>query len=612
MRDDLLHYYERELSFLRRTGAEFARRYPKVAGRLLLEPTKCDDPHVERMLEGFALLAARVHLHLDDDFPEFSGALLELLYPHFSRPMPSMTVVELGLDPQQGKLTSGLAVPRETLLFSRPVAGTPCRFRTCYDTTIWPLTVTSAGWSMPHELKPAVRAPDAAGALRIRLDCLPDVTLESLTLESLRVHLSAEANLAATLYELLCNNCLRVLARDVNPGSTRPPLVLPPDIVRPVGFEPDEGVIPYDKRSFMGHRLLQEYFAFPEKFLFLDIGGFDRIRAAGFGTAVELVFLFAPFGRSDRKIMLQATVNAGAFRLGCTPVMNLFPQTSEPVPVTQRQYEYLLVPDARRRDTMGIFSVEEVVAVTPGSPEPIRFEPLYSLRHGRGDRPRAFWMAARRPREWRPEEATDVFLAFADASGRVAYPEEDTVTVRMLCFNGDLPSRLPFGDPRGDLEMPGGGPIQKIVALTKPTSVVQPALGKPQIWRLISLLALNEAALLDGGVDALRELLRLHNMSESDAGEKQIQGILEVRGSPCHARIESEHGLSFARGQRVEIEFDEERFAGDGVYLLASVLERFLGASASLNSFSILAASTRQRPGLLREWAPRAGWKALL
>ncbi len=612
MRDDLLHYYERELSFLRRTGADFARRYPKVAGRLLLEPNKCDDPHVERILEGFALLAARVHLHLDDDFPELSGARLELLYPHFTRPVPSMTVVELGLDPQQGKLTSGLHVPRETPLFSRPVAGTPCRFRTCYDTTIWPLTLTQAAWCAPHELKPAVRAPDAAGALRLRLECLPDVTLESLTLDQLRIHVSAEANVAATLYELLCNNCLRVLVRDGDPASTRPPLVLPGDVVRPVGFEPDEGVIPYGQRSFLGHRLLQEYFVFPEKYLFLDIGGFDRIRAAGFGTKAELVFLFSPFGRADRKLVLQAAVNASAFRLGCTPVINLFPQTSEPVPVTQREYEYLLVADARRREQLGIFSVEEVVAVSPGSSEAIRFEPLYSFRHERREGPRAFWTATRRPREWRADEATDVFLAFADDMGRVAYPDQDTVTARLLCFNGDLPSRLPFGDPRGDLEMPGGGPIQKITALLKPTAVVQPALGKPQLWRLISLLALNQAALLDGGVDALQELLRLHNFAESDAGEKQIQGILEVRGEPCHARIASEHGLAFARGQRVEIEFDEERFAGDGVYLLASVLERFLGVSASLNSFSILAARTRQRPGLLREWPPRAGWKALL
>ncbi len=612
MRDDLLYYYERELSFLRRTGAEFARRYPKVAGRLMLEPTKCDDPHVERLLEGFSFLAARLHLRLDDDFPQFSEALLGLLYPHFTRPIPAMTVVQLHLDPEQGKGTTGVRLPRESVLYSRPVAGTPCRFRTAYETTLWPISITDVAWSAPHELRPVVRAPDATAALRVRLDCFPDVELGKLQLESLRIFLSAEPNVAATLYELLCNNCLRVLVRDADPASSRPPLVLGGDVIRPVGFERDEGILPAAPRAFLGHRLLQEYFAFPEKFLFLDVGGFDRIRQAGFGSSFELVFLIAPFERAERRMMLQSAISVDTLRLACTPVINLFAHTAEPISLSEQQPEYLVVPDARRRDLIGIYSVEDVVVVTPDAARPIRFEPLYSFRHGRGEAPRAFWFASRRPRAWRSEEGTDYFLSFVDTSGRVAHPDEDAVTARLLCHNGDLPARLPLGDPRGDFEIAGGGPIQRSVALLKPTPLVQPPLGKPQLWRLISLLALNSTSLLDAGVDALQELLRLHDFAGSDVGEKQIEGILELRGSPCHARIESEHGLAFARGQRVEVEFDEERFAGDGVYLLASVLERFFGVSASINSFCVLVARTRQRRQPLREWPPRAGYRALL
>ena len=528
------------------------------------------------------------------------------------RTLQGTTHEVVGVDPQQGKLTTGLKIPRGSALHSRPVAGMACRFRTCYDTTLWPLSVTSAAWSAPHELKPAVRAPDATGALRIRLDCAKDVKLPSLEIEKLRLHLSAEPNVAATLYELLCSSCLRVLARDADPKSTRPPVVLPADVIQPVGFAPDEGVLPFSPRSFVGHRLLQEYFAFPDKYLFLDIGGFDRIRGAGFESAVELVFLFAPFGRADRKAMLQSVVGADAFRLGCTPIVNLFPQTSEPIPLTQRKHEYLLVPDARRRDTTGVFSVEEVVAVSPGSPEPIRYQPLYSFQHERGDTPRAYWLSSRRPRQWRVDEGTDVFLSFVDEAGRMLYPDQDAATARLLCHNGDLPGRLPFGDARGDFEIPGGGPVHQIRALVKPTRLVEPPLGRPQLWRLISLLGLNTVALADAGADALKELLRLHNFSGSDAGEKQIQGILELKAGPCHARIESEHGLAFARGLRVDLDFDEERFAGDGVYLLASVIEHFLGAAAALNSFSMLSVTTRQRPGVLREWPPRTGWKALL
>lgn len=613
MRDDLLYFYERELSYLRRTGAEFARRYPKVANRLQLEPNKCDDPHVERLLEGFAFLAARVHLKLDDDFPEVSEALLSVLYPHYTRPLPSMSLVELHLDPEQGKLTTGLRVPRDTLLYSRPVGGVPCKFRTCYDTTLWPLTVAAAQWVAPHALRPPVRATAAAAALRLELHCLPEVGFDKLELDTLRLHVSAESNLASTLYEVLCNNCVGVLLRDATPGSTREPVHLPPSALRPVGFGEDEGMLPPTRRSFLGYRLLQEYFVFPDKFFFLDLSGFQRAREAGFGERVEVVFLVSTFERAERRQMLEAGVTRDTFRLGCTPVVNLFPQTSEPILLNQRQHEYPVTPDARRRTATGIFSVEDVVAVTPGSAEPLRFEPLYSFRHGTDTRGgRTFWHAVRRPSGWRQDEGTEVFLSFVDASARTVYPDQDAVTARLLCFNGDLPSRLPFGSAEGDFEMPGGGPVTRIVTLVKPTPVVHPPLGKPQLWRLISQLALNYTSLVEGGGEALRELLRLHNFADSGAGERQIQGILDVRGSPVYSRIESEHGLTFARGHRVEMDFDEEQFAGGGVYLLASVLERFLGLYVSLNSFCILAARTRQRKEILREWPPRAGWKTLL
>jgi type VI secretion system protein ImpG len=257
--------------------------------------------------------------------------------------------------------------------------------------------------------------------------------------------------------------------------------------------------------------------------------------------------------------------------------------------------------------------VDEVVAVSPGQAEPFRFEPFYSFRHGQVDGGgQLFWHAQRRPTAWLAEEGTDVFLSFVDSSARMVHPDTDTVTARLTCFNADLPSRLPFGDARGDFEMPGGGAVSRIVALVKPTSVVQPPLGKPQLWRLISQLSLNYMSLEEGGAESLRELLRLHNALQSLSGEKQIQGIREVRCSPCHARIESGHGITFARGHRVEVDFDEDLFAGGNLYLLASVLERFLGLYVSLNSFCVLAARSVQRKGLLREWPPRAGQKALL
>jgi len=299
--------------------------------------------------------------------------------------------------------------------------------------------------------------------------------------------------------------------------------------------------------------------------------------------------------------------------LGCTPVVNLFTQDSEPVEVTPTRSAFPVVADARRRQTTRIFSVDEVVAAKPGSPEVRRFEPLYSFRHGGdGSSPQAFWYAKPAEDAWGAEGTPDLELSFVDLAGQSTRPPFETVTARLTCFNGELPSRLTFGDDAGDFTLPGGGPIQKIVALTNATPMIPPPLGKPVLWRLISQLSLNYLSLVDGGAEALQEILRLHNVGNAVAGEKQIQGILEVRGAPCYARIEGEHGLSFARGRRVEIMLDEDQFAGGSVYLFASVLERFLGVYTGLNSFCVLAVRTRQRKEVLREWPARAGVKALV
>jgi type VI secretion system protein ImpG len=628
MREELLHYYERELTFLRRMGAEFAERYPKVAGRLLLEPNKCEDPHVERMLEAFAFLAARVHLKIDDDFPEISEALLNVVYPHFVRPIPSMSIAEFKLDPEQGKLTTGFRVPRGGMLFSRAVDGVPCKFQTSYDVTLWPLAVTAAQWSTPDRLRPPARLGDAAGVLRIELRCNGEAKFSQLGLKTLRFYLDGTGNITSALYELLNTSGREIVVREVAPqGKATPKMItLPASSLQPAGLGANEGILPYPGRSFEAYRLIQEYFVFPEKYLFLDFSGFDTIAAAGFGTAIELLVPIPSYERLEWRSMLEAGVSQSTFRLGCTPVVNLFPHTSEPILLDQRRPDYQITADARRRLTTEIFSVDDVMAVSPDSERVLRYRPFYApSRHARVEIPGAgppvndrtedgglFWQSKRRASGWRTDDGTDVLLSFVDRSGRTAHPDRDAVTARLTCFNSDLPARLPFGNPMGDFELEGGGPIREITAIVKPTRVIQPPLGGGQTWRLISQLSLNYLSLTDGGGDSLREMLRLYDFADSIIARKQIEGIASVKSSPTFARILTEHGLTFARGRRVEIEVDEEQFAGGGAFLFGTVLERFLGLYASINSFSVLAARSRQRKRPIHEWPARAGWKPLI
>jgi len=513
MRDDLLQYYERELAFLRRMGARFADEYPKVASRLQLEPNKCEDPHVERLLQGFAFLAARTRLRIDDDAPELSEGLLDVMSPQYVRPVPSMSIAQFHLDPEQGKLTSGLDIPKDTPLYSRPVGGAPCRFRTCYDTTLWPVNVEEASWGAPQGLRPPVRSGEAIASVRLVLRCAPELTFQDLEATSFRFYLDASAEEAATLYELLLSRTARILIRDPAKGGKGEPLVLPPSCVRPVGFGEDEGMLPFPRRSLLAYRLLLEYFAFPEKYFFFDLTGLERLSAAGFGERAEVLFLIRSFERQERVATLESGVTARTFRMGCTPVINLFSRTSEPVVLSQRKSEYLVVADARRRETTGVYSVDDVRGISAGSSTPFRFEPLYSFRHGRmGEKGSAFWFARRRPSGWRTDQGTDIYLSFVDLSGRTVHPDQDSVTVELTCHNGDLPSRLQFGVETGDFEMPGGGPLEKIVSRIKPTPVIEPPLGRAQLWRLVSQLSLNYMSLVEGGPEGLRELLHLHNL----------------------------------------------------------------------------------------------------
>jgi type VI secretion system protein ImpG len=613
VRDELLLYYERELTFLRQMGAEFGEKYPKIAARLILEPDKCDDPHVERLLEAFAFLAARVHLKIDDEFPEITEALLSILYPHYIRPIPSMSIVEFHVDPEQGKSTTGIRIPNGSMMFSKPVAGVPCKFRTCYETTLWPVSVTSAEWKTPDRLQPPVKTHDVATALRLELVTMPDVELAKLDTKSLRFYLNGESNVISTVYELLCCNCTQIWVRDPTPNSRVRPALLPAAAIRPVGFDENEGMLPYPRRSFIGYRMLQEYFAFPEKFFFIDIVGLDRVWKTGFKDRAEIIFLIGPYDVAQRKQMLELGITDKTFKLGCAPIVNLFPQTSEPILLDQRKFQYQIVPDVRRPNALEVFSVDEVVSINPQTQEPMYFEPFYSYRHATiRENKQTFWIANRRQSSRRNDEGTEMSLTLVDLSNRPILPATDTLTLRLTCTNRDLPGRLPFGNEAGDFELEAGSAIKRIVALKKPTSTLRPPTGRSVLWRLISHLSLNYLSLVEEGKDALQEILKLYNFSPSSFSEKQVDGISSIRSSRHFARVISDNGISFSRGTRVEMDLDEEQFVGGGVYLFASIIERFLALYVSLNSFSQLVARTKQRREVMREWPPRAGQRILM
>ncbi len=615
MREELLEYYERELTYLRQMGGEFARKYPRVAGRLLLDPDNCEDPHVERLLEGFAFLAARVHRRIDDDLPEMSEALLKIVHPGYLRPIPSMTSVEILPNPAQGKQTAGVRIPRGTALLSKAtVDGRACRFRTSYDVDLWPFSVEDAEWRQPERMQRPARTiggGQAVAGARLRLKCLGDVVFQGLPLTKLRFHLAGDASVAYPLYEMFSENCIEIQLRD--PKDQEKVIRLERDNIRMVGFDEQENVLPCERRSMDGHRLLQEYFAFPEKFLYFDLDGLGPLATEGFGDEAEIVFLFTRFERAERQQVLELGVNARTFRLGCTPAINLFEQTAEPILLSQTKHEYTIVPDNRHSAMMEIFSIDEVTAANPRLRQSVVLEPVHAYRYQtRMQNELMFWTATRHRNEIGEREPSTMTISVVDLKGHMADPEADVLTVRTLCTNFDLPSKFTFGSSAGDFDAVDYPAAKTVTALRRPTASVDAPSGEGQLWRLISLLSLNYLSLNEEGRGAMQEILRLHNLTDEASSENQVGSLVEMKSSPHFALVESPFGLVPARGTLVEMEFDEQQFAGGGVYLFAAVLDRFLAGYASMNSFSQLKARSRQRKEAIAEWPPRAGTQPLL
>jgi len=583
LHNDLLEYYKRELSYLRTQGADFASRYPKVAARLSLQGAESLDPHTERLIESVAFLAARVHRDLDREFPQVAAALLDNLCPTLTQPVPSLTVAEFALDPTQGKVTSGLRIARHTILYASTPEGEQCRFRTAWDTVLWPITVLHAGLH-------------GDASVRLTLECGPEADFSELEVDSLRLHLQGDWMTTMPLYELLVSSVIGVSV--VPEGEA--PRALPAGAWRECGYEEGEEVLAAPAHAQPAYTLLQEYFAFPRKFHFFEL---RHLRGRlGAGKRCEIIL---QLDRSDRQLR---GISADNLRLGCTPLANLFPRTSEPIMVDHRNYEYLLSADRQRGSTTEVHSVLTVTASDPSAERPVVVPSFAALGHIASDDDTTFW-AMRREQSLRSNIAgTDVFLAFVDRANAFKTPAEPVIYANLLCTNRRLAEQVPQG---ARMVMEGASQSVHVRCLYEPTAQRDPPLGSETLWRLVSLLTLNHQSLVDGstGREQLREMLTLF-ASDSRRDHEQIRGIRELQARSVTARIGADAWRGYSRGTEVALEFDDEAFVGGSPLLLAAVLARFFAMYTTINSFVRVA--VRRGDEVWKQWEPMSGRQAIL
>lgn len=609
MSDDLLPYYEKELGFIRKSGAEFADTHPKIAGRLRISADTVEDPHVSRLLEGFAYLNARIQHKLDDEFPELTDALFNIIYPHYLRPFPSCSILQFDA---ANDLDGRFLIKKNTLLESETFQGKTCKFTTCYDVDLVPLTIRTASLQARPFIAPGANEVQNAGAIiHLGLKTLsPKVGAGTLNLDSLRFFIQGQPQHVYPIHRMLLNESVKlVVARS---ESDTKPIYLDSRRIKPVGYSEDEGLIPYPAESFLGYRLLTEYFLFPEKFQFVDID-LQGVIDESFQQEINL-YIYIEQSNTE----LERTLSSDNFALGCTPMVNLFPHQADPLRVTHTQREYQIIPDARSHKALEIYSVNEVKATLP-SGDNFRYLPFYGLNHDQAKSDAGlYWYASRKNANLSatPEnEGTEVYLTLTDLGLNPQSSAQQTLTIKTTCMNRDLPSKLPFGGGQPRLHcIEIAPPTQRISCLTPPTHTIRPDLRNRARWRLLSHLNLNHLTLKNGkgSTDSLKELLRMYNFKDSASIRTIIEAIDSVDSHYMTAPITIDGKTTLCRGTQVTITFNESQLAGTSAFLFASVLEHFFGVYCSVNSFTRLTAKIKGKDGVLKTWPPRAGEKSLL
>lgn len=607
--ESLLPYYERELTYLRRLSSDFAKKYPKVAGRLLLSGETCDDPHIERLIESFAFLTGRIHKKLDDDYPEITNSLLEVIYPQYLRPFPSASIACFNCGNAAAQLTQPARIARHTMLKTRPVKGVACRFQTAYDVEIWPLQLDNAAFESAIDLA-GVRASVAqAASAAIRLDIAAlseQAGLDALALGKIRFFLNGEPSVVSMVREALFSKAVGIW---VSHAGSAEKIELPLSAIQPVGFSDDETLVTQDARSQRAYQLLLEYFAFPEKFNFvdLDLGALNARLPAG-TRKIEVRIGIARAGQAYAGNGLLDRISADNFVLGCTPVVNLFSNKAEPIRITGTSTAYPVIVDNRFPKAYDIYAISRVARVQQSSDteEICEFKPFYSLRHGEDhDGPARYWHASYA--DDAEESNYPMEISLVDSTLDPQRPQINTLSIDLLCTNRDLPSQLPFGLADGDLFIEGGSIARTIQLLRKPTRTCRFPRGRGAQWRLISQLSLNHLSLSGQGVDAIREILNLYDINRAPENSRQVAGIVAIEHRTAMTRMAGNPFPTFARGLQIRLVVDEAHYAGIGLFMFAQILDHFFGLYVHANSFTQLSIVSRQTGQELIKCAARNG-----
>ena len=585
--EEILPYYERELSHLRRYSGNFAQRYPKIAGHLLPADEHSDDPYIEQLVQAIAVLDARVAKKLKDDYLQCVEALLDVMQPHYLRPFPACSIAQFSVTAATDGKPNAYRLARGTELVSRSINGVPYRFKTAYDVTLAPLAIIEARY-LPAAMAPVVLPINAAGIVSITLESTaPHLDLRSLALRIVRTHLNGESSFIAALADGLFIHALASYVEADGDGRWKPLRAVP---IAQAGFGKNDALLDYPWKSHPAYRPLAEYFGFPEKHDFADIDLGAILDTAGACQRVTLhVVLKEGHGNPHAARLLDA-LSATHFCLFSTPVINLFRRPGEPIRVTHQEVAYPVVADASHAAAYDIYSIDSVnlVRQTPTRSHVIEFQPIFSQRYGDDPRSMRYWFARRDPAVALASPGYETEISVIETNFDPMASQTDTLSIELTCTNRDLPSRLAIGLEGGDLFLRDsddtGGSIGATM-LRRPTQTLRFERSDALRLRLATHLALDHLSLADMSAAALKAALVLYDVRRSAVSSRHIDGIVGVESRKAVLELPGKPYATPVRGVEIRLTIDERHFIGASIATFVGAINAFLGHYVQLNTF---------------------------
>ena len=461
--------------------------------------------------------------------------------------------------------------------------------------------------------------PGLKAGIRLRLKTTAGLLFNQLTLNNLPLYLRGTGEMPMQIYEQLLANSFAIVVQPVN----RPVAwqhIIKQTAVQSLGFAENEALLPFTPRSFQGYRLLQEYFAFPERYMFVQLTQLQAALEQCVDNEVDIIILL---NRSNPRLINE--IDPSRFALFCTPAINVFPKRADRIHLTQQTNEYHIVPDRTRPLDYEVYQIREVTGFGSTSDDQLAFLPFYQASSDISKRQlRAYYSVMRLPRVVSSRQklhgprssyiGNEVYVAIVDSNEAPFKSDLRQLGLELLCTNRDLPLQLPLGIGKTDFTIQTGAPVDFIRCLSGPTKPRPSSAHKETTWKLINHLSLNYLSLINNnkneGAAALRSLLSLYGDNSDASFRKQIEGVLSIQSKPIVRRINTAGPIVFGRGLEITLTVDEAAFEGSGVFLLGIVLEQFFAHYVSINSFTETVLTTSDRGEIMR-WPMRLGQRHL-